>query len=46
MLEKFEFVNKVGLFEDYSHSPGREFGEVTLIYGENGVGKSTLAAIL
>ncbi len=46
MLERFESVNKVGLFEDYSHSPGRDFGEVTLIYGENGVGKSTLAAIL
>jgi len=46
MLERFESVNKVGLFEDYAHSPGRDFGEVTLIYGENGVGKSTLAAIL
>src|SRR3990172_3112101 len=46
MLERFESVNKVGLFEDYSHSPGRDLGEVTLIYGENGVGKSTLAAIL
>lgn len=46
MLERFESVNKVGLFEDYSHSPGCDFGEVTLIYGENGVGKSTLAAIL
>lgn len=46
MLERFEIVNKVGLFESYSHSPGCEFGEVTLIYGENGVGKSTLAAIL
>ncbi len=46
MLERFESINKVGLFEDYSHSPGRDLGEVTLIYGENGVGKSTLAAIL
>ena len=46
MLEKFESINKVGLFEDYSHSPGCDLGEVTLIYGENGVGKSTLAAIL
>lgn len=46
MLERFERVNKVGLFEDYTHSPGCELGEVTLIYGENGVGKSTLAAIL
>jgi wobble nucleotide-excising tRNase len=46
MLERFETVNKVGLFEDYSHSLGCELGEVTLVYGENGVGKSTLAAIL
>src|SRR3989338_484715 len=46
MLEKFGSVNKIGLFESYSHSSGCDFGEVTLIYGENGVGKSTLAAIL
>jgi len=46
MLERFESVNKVGLFESYSHSPGCDFGEVTLIYGDNGVGKSTLSAIL
>lgn len=46
MLERFESVKKVGLFDDYSHSPGRDLGDVTLIYGENGVGKSTLAAIL
>jgi len=46
MLERFESVKKVGLFEDYAHSSHREFGEITLIYGETGVGKSTLAAIL
>jgi wobble nucleotide-excising tRNase len=46
MLERFESVRRVGLFEDYSHSPGSDLGEVSLIYGENGVGKSTLAAIL
>jgi len=46
MLEKFETVKKVGLFDDYAHSPGCELGGATLIYGENGVGKSTLAAIL
>ena len=39
MLEKFEIVRKIGLFEDYTHSTGCEFGESTLIYGENGVGK-------
>lgn len=46
MFEQFGAVRKVALFEDYTHSPGCELGEVTLIYGENGVGKSTLAAIL
>jgi len=46
MLERFEGVNKVGLFENYRHSSDCDLGEVTLIYGENGVGKSTLAAIL
>jgi wobble nucleotide-excising tRNase len=46
MLERFESVKNVGLFQNYSHSSGREFGTATLIYGENGVGKTTLAAIL
>lgn len=46
MLEQFGAVKKVALFEDYGHNPGCELGEVTLIYGENGVGKSTLASIL
>src|SRR4030042_875200 len=46
MLEKIDKINKVGLFEAYTHSAGCEFGEVTIVYGENGVGKSTIAAIL
>jgi wobble nucleotide-excising tRNase len=46
MFLRFETINKVGLFKDYSHAPGCEVGEATLIYGENGVGKSTLGAIL
>jgi energy-coupling factor transporter ATP-binding protein EcfA2 len=46
MLERFEKIKKVGLFEDHAHEPGCDFGDVTLVYGENGVGKSTLAAIL
>ena len=45
MFEKFELIQKIGLFKDYSYSQGCDFREVTLIYGENGVGKSTLAAI-
>ena len=46
MLEQFEKITKVGLFEDHTHEPGCDFGDATLVYGENGVGKSTLAAIL
>ncbi len=46
MLERFDRVAKLGLFEDYTHAVGCEFGATTLIYGENGVGKSTLAAAL
>lgn len=46
MLERIESVTKLGLFEDYTNAPGCEFGRITLIFGENGVGKSTLAAAL
>jgi energy-coupling factor transporter ATP-binding protein EcfA2 len=46
MPERFDRVANLGLFEDYTHATGCEFGEITLIYGENGVGKSTLAAAL
>ena len=46
MLERIERIAKTGLFEDHTHAPGCEFGAVTLVYGENGVGKSTLAAVL
>jgi len=46
MLEKLDSVKKAGLFYDYTHVPGCELGETTIIYGENGVGKSTIAAIL
>ncbi len=46
MLERLDSVKMVGLFYDYTHSADCLLGEITLIYGENGVGKSTLAAIL
>jgi wobble nucleotide-excising tRNase len=46
MLQRIEWVSNVGLFRDYKHSFKCELGEVTVIYGENGVGKTTLAAIL
>lgn len=46
MLEKLDSVKKVGLFDDYAHSPECALTETSIIYGENGVGKSTIAAIL
>jgi wobble nucleotide-excising tRNase len=46
MLDRLDIVRKVGLFDDYIHLPECSFGEVTLIFGENGTGKSTIAAIL
>lgn len=46
MLEKLDSVKKVGLFDDYTHAPECALTETSIIYGENGVGKSTIAAIL
>jgi len=46
MLDRLDSVKKVGLFDDYVHRAGCSFGDVTLIFGENGTGKSTVAAVL
>lgn len=46
MINRFDRVSKLGLFEAHTHADGCELGNITLIYGENGVGKSTLAAAL
>lgn len=46
MLEHVDFIKNVGLFADYSQQPGTDFDELTLIFGENGVGKTTIAAIV
>ncbi len=44
MLKKIVTVKGVGLFHDSGASP--PFGQVAMIFGENGRGKSTLATIL
>ncbi len=46
VLEHIDYIKNVGLFTDCAHDPGAEFQELTLIFGENGVGKTTIAAIL
>jgi wobble nucleotide-excising tRNase len=45
-LQKIIDIQKVGRFEKLSVPGGLRFGPVTLIYGENGWGKSTLADIM
>lgn len=44
MLKKLVAIKGIGLFHDAPASPA--FAKATLIYGENGRGKSTLACIL
>ena len=46
MLEGIRFIKSLGLFADFAQVPGTDFAELTLIFGENGVGKTTIAAIL
>jgi wobble nucleotide-excising tRNase len=46
VLESVDSIKNVGLFDDHTQAPGTEFTELTLIFGENGVGKTTVAAIL
>ena len=46
MLDRLDNLKKIGLFDDYSHSPECSLGTITLIFGENGTGKSTIAAVL
>jgi wobble nucleotide-excising tRNase len=45
MLSRIIRLTHIGLFHNGTPNP-LEFGRVTLIYGENGRGKSTLAAVL
>jgi energy-coupling factor transporter ATP-binding protein EcfA2 len=46
MLEQVQRLLDVGRFKDFVADFSPQFGEVTLIYGDNGVGKTTLAAVL
>jgi wobble nucleotide-excising tRNase len=46
MLERIDFIKNVGLFADHTQQPGTDFDELTLVFGENGVGKTTVAAII
>ena len=46
LIRKIVKLMNVGLFRDATISGAIDFGKVTLIYGENGRGKSTLSAIM
>ncbi len=46
MLDKFLVIQNVGKFVDYQAKNKVNFKGLSLIYGENGRGKTTLAAIL
>jgi wobble nucleotide-excising tRNase len=46
MLEKIVQIKCIGRFQDYSASGDVTFRKMTLVYAENGRGKTTLCAIL
>ena len=46
MIEKFISIQNVGKFADYSASGDTTLRKLTLIYGENGGGKTTLTNLL
>ncbi len=45
MINKINLLKNVGPFDNVSPHPDTAFGKLTLIYGENGRGKTTLANI-
>lgn len=45
MLERIEEIKGVGLFHDANGKP-HKFQKATVLYADNGRGKSTLASIL
>jgi len=46
LLNRIDEIRGLGLFDVHTHTPDTDFEDLTLIYGENGCGKSTLAAVL
>lgn len=46
MLEKLVAIKSIGRFRDYGAAGNVTFSKITLIYAENGRGKTTLCAIL
>jgi wobble nucleotide-excising tRNase len=45
MIKNIQLLRNVGLFGSYTGSNQTAFGKLTLIYAENGMGKTTLSAV-
>lgn len=45
-IDRIQLLRNVGQFDNVSSGAGLSFGKLTVLYGENGRGKTTLAAIL
>lgn len=46
MIKRFQLIRNLGRFENYSASGGYSFGDINLVYAENGLGKTTLSSVL
>lgn len=46
MLTNLKLIRNVGSFDSYQEAPNTAFSQLTLIFAENGRGKTTLGAIL
>ncbi|MDT0619527.1 AAA family ATPase [Salinisphaera sp. P385] len=46
MLESLNLIRNVGRFDSFTNGSNHPFAQLTLIYAENGQGKTTLSAIL
>jgi len=46
MIEQFTYINNLGRFETFRGSPDTALRPFTLVYSENGCGKTTLCALL
>ena len=46
MIEQFKYINNLGRFETFNGRPETALRPLTLVYSENGRGKTTLCALL
>ena len=46
MIERLKYLDNIGRFDTVNASDQTDFGALTLVYSENGLGKTTLCAVL